>query len=105
VIALNYGSRAEIAAAANARGKACAGEIEPARSTSKHRRRAADPRPSRARPADPHVGRGAAVQFPAVAGGLCRALFLDTLWPDFDEQAFADALERFAARQRRFGGR
>ena len=32
-------------------------------------------------------------------------LFLDTLWPDFDEQAFADALGQFAARQRRFGGR
>ncbi|HEX4761530.1 MAG TPA: undecaprenyl diphosphate synthase family protein, partial [Sphingomicrobium sp.] len=32
-------------------------------------------------------------------------LFLDVLWPDFDEKAFADALEQFAARQRRFGGR
>ena len=32
-------------------------------------------------------------------------LFVDTLWPDFDEQAFADALEQFAARERRFGGR
>ena len=32
-------------------------------------------------------------------------LFLDTLWPDFDERAFDDALDRFAARQRRFGGR
>ena len=25
-------------------------------------------------------------------------LFLDILWPDFDEQAFADALDQFAAR-------
>ena len=32
-------------------------------------------------------------------------LFLDMLWPDFDEQAFAGALETFAARDRRFGGR
>ena len=32
-------------------------------------------------------------------------LFVDTLWPDFDEQAFAEALDQFAARQRRFGGR
>ena len=31
-------------------------------------------RPARARPADPHLGRGPAVQFPAVAGGLCRAV-------------------------------
>ena len=32
-------------------------------------------------------------------------LFVDTLWPDFDEQAFADALDTFATRNRRFGGR
>ena len=29
--------------------------------------------------------------------------FTDTLWPDFDKQAFDDALESFASRQRRFG--
>ena len=32
-------------------------------------------------------------------------LFTPVLWPDFDEKAFNDALDRFAARQRRFGGR
>ena len=32
-------------------------------------------------------------------------MFVDTLWPDFAERDFADALERFAARERRFGGR
>jgi len=32
-------------------------------------------------------------------------LFTETLWPDFDEQAFAAALDQYAARQRRFGGR
>ena len=32
-------------------------------------------------------------------------LFVDTLWPDFDEAAFAAALSSFAARERRFGGR
>ena len=41
---------------------------------------------------------------------LCQAayaelLFVDTLWPDFDETAFNDALATFAKRQRRFGGR
>ncbi|CAA9515119.1 MAG: Undecaprenyl diphosphate synthase, partial [uncultured Sphingomonas sp.] len=36
------------------------------------RMRAADARPPRARPADPHVRRSALVQLPAVAGGLCR---------------------------------
>ncbi len=29
--------------------------------------------------------------------------FLDCLWPDFDEAAFAQALEEFARRKRRFG--
>ena len=32
-------------------------------------------------------------------------VFVDTLWPDFGEEQFAEALERFAARDRRFGGR
>jgi len=32
-------------------------------------------------------------------------LFVDTLWPDFDEEAFRGALAAFAGRQRRFGGR
>ena len=30
-------------------------------------------------------------------------VFTDTLWPDFDEQTFADAIESFNNRQRRFG--
>ena len=29
--------------------------------------------------------------------------FVDGLWPDFNEQAFAEALEEFARRERRFG--
>ena len=32
-------------------------------------------------------------------------LFVDTLWPDFDEACFAEALKTYAARERRFGGR
>ncbi|OYY90350.1 MAG: di-trans,poly-cis-decaprenylcistransferase [Sphingomonas sp. 28-66-16] len=31
-------------------------------------------------------------------------LFVDTLWPDFDEAALADAVAHFGRRQRRFGG-
>jgi len=31
--------------------------------------------------------------------------FTDTLWPDFDEAAFAAALESFGQRERRYGGR
>jgi undecaprenyl diphosphate synthase len=30
-------------------------------------------------------------------------VFTDTLWPDFNEQAFRDAIALFASRQRRFG--
>ena len=30
-------------------------------------------------------------------------LFVDTLWPDFDRAALTAALEKFAARERRFG--
>lgn len=30
-------------------------------------------------------------------------VFTDTLWPDFDEQTFAEAIESFNSRQRRFG--
>ena len=32
-------------------------------------------------------------------------IFLDVLWPDFDEATFHDALAQFAGRERRFGGR
>lgn len=32
-------------------------------------------------------------------------LFVDTLWPDFDDLALANALAMFAARERRYGGR
>ncbi|MFZ9895041.1 MAG: undecaprenyl diphosphate synthase family protein, partial [Burkholderiaceae bacterium] len=29
--------------------------------------------------------------------------FSDTLWPDFDEAAFSEALEAYRSRRRRFG--
>jgi len=32
-------------------------------------------------------------------------VFIDTLWPDFDEARFNDALRAFAGRERRFGAR
>ena len=32
-------------------------------------------------------------------------LFVDTLWPDFDGDAFRSALADYAGRERRFGGR
>ena len=75
VVALNYGSRAR-----NRRGGPGArrqGRGRRARPGGD--RRGSDrgascdtPELPDARPADPHLGRNAAVQFPAVAGGLCR---------------------------------
>ena len=107
VVALNYGSRAEIAAAARKlAAEAVAGT-----------RRAAD------------------IDEQAIAGALdteglpeldllirtsgemrlsnfllwqaayAELLFVETLWPDFDEDDFRRALDQFAGRQRRFGGR
>ena len=32
-------------------------------------------------------------------------VFVDTLWPDFGERELRRALEEYATRQRRFGGR
>jgi undecaprenyl diphosphate synthase len=39
------------------------------------------------------------------SSAYAELLFTPVLWPDFDEQAFNDALAQFSARQRRFGGR
>jgi undecaprenyl diphosphate synthase len=38
-------------------------------------------------------------------GAYSELVFRDELWPDFDRAAFEAALEEFALRQRRFGGR
>ena len=59
---------------------------------------------SRPRPADTHQRRTTAQQFPAVAGCLRRTLFSPpVLWPDFTEEDFAQALDEYARRERRFG--
>ena len=107
VVALNYGSRAEIAAAARTLGeRAAAGEIAPA----------AIDEASIAAELDTHglpeldllirtSGEVRLSNFLLWQAAYAELLFLDLLWPDFDEQAFAGAIEHFAGRQRRFGGR
>jgi undecaprenyl diphosphate synthase len=107
VVALNYGSRAEIAAAARTIAtKAVAGEIEPNRVNEDS---IADELQTRDLPdLDLLIRTSGEVRlsnFLLWQAAYAELLFLDTLWPDFDERAFADALEQFAARQRRFGGR
>ena len=53
------------------------------------RRHRTPPRHARPRPDHPHERRAAAVQLPAVAGGLFEFVFRDELWPDFSRAAFA----------------
>jgi undecaprenyl diphosphate synthase len=107
VIALNYGSRAEIATAARTlAAKAAAGQIS---ADSIDEQSVAAELQTRDLPElDLLIRTSGEVRlsnFLLWQAAYAELLFLDTLWPDFDEQTLADALERFAARQRRFGGR
>jgi len=107
VVALNYGSRAEITAAAKALARKCAaGEIDP---------EAIDERAISAG-LETHglpeldllirtSGEVRLSNFLLWQAAYAELMFLDLLWPEFDEAALVDALERFAARERRFGGR
>jgi undecaprenyl diphosphate synthase len=107
VIALNYGSRAEIAAAARklaakvAAGELQAGEIDEQRIESELQTHGLPQLDLLIRTS----GEVRLSNFLLWQAAYAELLFLDMLWPDFDEPAFADALDRFAARQRRFGGR
>jgi undecaprenyl diphosphate synthase len=107
VIALNYGSRAEIAAAARRlAGRAAAGEIDAA--SVDEAAIAAELQTADLPDLDLLIRTSGEVRlsnFLLWQAAYAELLFLDTLWPDFDEQVFADALDTFAARERRFGGR
>ena len=107
VIALNYGSRAEIAGAARKlAAKAAGGELDPAIIDE-------DAIGAELQTADlPELdllirtsGEVRLSNFLLWQAAYAELLFVDTLWPDFGEQDFADALNTFAARNRRFGGR
>jgi undecaprenyl diphosphate synthase len=107
VVALNYGSRAEIASAARTlAAKAAAGEMdvdaidEAALAAELQTRDLPD--------LDLLIRTSGEVRlsnFLLWQAAYSELLFLDTLWPDFDEQAFVDALGHYSARERRFGGR
>lgn len=107
VVALNYGSRSEIASAARLLAKrAVAGEIDPDEIDEQAIGAGLETRDL------PELdmlirtsGELRLSNFLLWQSAYAELLFLDVLWPDFDEKAFADALEQFAARQRRFGGR
>lgn len=107
VVALNYGSRAEIAnAARKLAARAAAGEIEA--SDIDEQAITAELQTCDLPDLDLLIRTSGELRlsnFLLWQAAYAELLFLDLLWPDFDEKAFADALERFAARQRRFGGR
>lgn len=107
VIALNYGSRSEIAGAArNLALKASAGEIDPR--LIDEAAIAAELQTADLPELDLLIRTSGEVRlsnFLLWQAAYAELLFLDILWPDFDERTFADALGTFATRQRRFGGR
>ena len=107
VVALNYGSRAEIAAAARTlAGKAAAGEIAP--DAIDEQALGEELQTHDLPELDLLIRTSGEVRlsnFLLWQAAYAELLFVETLWPDFDEQAFAEALDRFAGRQRRFGAR
>ena len=107
VVALNYGSRKEIAdAAAVLARKAAAGEIAP--EAIDEEALAAELSTADLPELDLLIRTSGEVRlsnFLLWQAAYAELLFTPVLWPDFDEQCFNDALEQFAVRQRRFGGR
>ena len=107
VVALNYGSRAEIAEAARKlAGKAASGEI--AVEAIDEEALAAELQTHGLPDLDLLVRTSGEVRlsnFLLWQAAYAELMFVDTLWPDFSEREFAQALEQFAARYRRFGGR
>jgi len=106
-VALNYGSRAEIAKAARRLGERVeAGEL-PA-SAIDDAAIAAELQTNGLPELDLLIRTSGEVRlsnFLLWQAAYAELLFIDILWPDFDEAAFAGALEHYAGRQRRFGGR
>jgi len=107
VVALNYGSRAEIAGAARKlAAKVAGGEIDA--SSIDEEAIAAQLQTAKLPELDLLIRTWGEIRlsnFLLWQAAYAELLFLDLLWPDFDEQSFSGALEAFAQRQRRFGGR
>ena len=106
-IALNYGSRTEIAGAARTIAKRClAGEMRPEDVDEAAIEAALDT--SDLPPLDLLIRTSGEVRlsnFLLWQAAYAELLFVDTLWPDFDGEALRAALTLFAGRARRFGGR
>ena len=106
-VALSYGGRAEIAAAARAVAEAAVdGRLDPARldevAFASFLTTAGMP--------DPDLiirtsGEQRLSNFLLWQGAYAELVFLDVLWPDFGAEHFAAALAEYARRERRFGAR
>src|SRR5688572_26685840 len=107
IVALNYGSRGEIAAAARDLARqAVDGKIDPA---SIDEQAIAAQLQTRDFPdLDLLIrtsGEMRLSNFLLWQAAYAELVFIETLWPDFDEAVFGQALGQYATRQRRFGGR
>ena len=107
VVALNYGSRAELADAARKLAeKAVAGEIDPA--TIDETAIAAELDTHGLPELDLLIRTSGEIRlsnFLLWQAAYAEMIFTPTLWPDFGEAEFADLIAQYAARDRRFGGR
>jgi undecaprenyl diphosphate synthase len=107
VVALNYGSRSEIAEAARKlAAKAAGGSIDPESidELSLERELHTHGLPE----LDLLIRTSGEVRlsnFLLWQAAYAELMFTPTLWPDFGEAEFAEAIGQFAARERRFGGR
>lgn len=106
-MALSYGARDEIAAAARAAAQAVAdGTLDPAALTAER----FEGFLSTAGMPDPDLmirtsGERRLSNFLLWQSAYAELVFLDVLWPDFGPAEFNDALAEFARRERRFGAR
>ncbi len=107
VVALNYGSRAEIASAAKQlAAKAQAGEIDPASIDEAAIERELDTH--KLPDLDLLIRTSGEVRlsnFLLWQAAYAELVFMPTLWPDFGEAELAAAVDQYAMRERRFGGR
>ncbi|MFN4097500.1 MAG: isoprenyl transferase [Sphingomonas sp.] len=106
VIALNYGAQAEIVAAARRLASAAkAGEVAP---EAIDEAMFSDALTTHDLPPLDLLIRTSGEQrlsnFLLWQAAYAELLFVETLWPDFDGAALADAIAQFGRRQRRFGG-
>lgn len=105
-IAFNYGGRDEIARAARAVAEAARdGRLAPEDVTPERFARFLDTNEA----PDPDLvirtsGEQRVSNFLLWQAAYAEYIFLDVLWPDFTQQVFADAIEEYCGRERRYGG-